>query len=87
MCLGQAFDVCFVDDAVVVLVPGWSVVSPVEEWVDDHGEHCVAEGVGVVVAGGVVECVGEEGFVSAAEPFDGFGVGVEEEFVGVAAVA
>ena len=43
--LGEALDVGFVDDAVVVLVPRQAVLAPVEEGVDDDREHRVAEAV------------------------------------------
>ena len=89
--LGEALDVGFVDDAVVVLVPRQAVLAPVEERVDHHREHRVAEAVldvrpGRVLAGRV-EVVGEQRLVAVGLAVDRLGVGVEQELRGVAAVA
>ena len=83
----QALDVHLVDDTVVVLVPGRTVVAPVEEGVHHHREHRVVERVVVVECVRVVETVGEERLVAVDLPVDRLRVRVEQQFRGIAAVA
>jgi hypothetical protein len=83
---GQALDVGLVDDRVVVLVAWRAVVAPVEERVDDHGEHGVAQRVRGVELCRVLEVVGVQRRVAVDLAVDRLGVRVQQELCGVAAM-
>ncbi len=88
--LGEALDVQLVNER---LVPGrarWSVVAPGEGGVHhgaERGEGGVVAVVGGQVVFGVAYLVAEERIVPAQVAADGLGVGVEEDFARVEAVA
>ncbi len=83
----QALDVGLVDDRVVVLVLRVPVAAPVEERVDHHREHRVAQAVGVVERLGLAEGVGEQRLVPVDLALDRLGVGVQQQLRRVAPVA
>ena len=85
--LGQALDVRLVDEGLVVGDGEAAVALPVEERVDDHAVRHVRRGVVVVAGVLVAEVVGEERLVPVDVAGRGLGVGVEEQLVGVAALA
>ena len=85
--LGEALDVRLVDEGLVVGDGGAAVALPVEERVDDHAVGHVRRGVVVVAGVLVAEVVGEERLVPVDLAGRGLGVGVEEQLVGVAALA
>ena len=82
----QALDVRLVDHRLVVLVRRRAVVAPVEERVDDHREHRVAQAVVVVEGLRLAEPVGEQRLVAVDLAVDGLGVRVEQQLRRVAAV-
>jgi len=79
--MGLVNDRFVVRDAQVV------VAVPVEERVDDHAHHHVRRGVVVIDGVRLAQVVGEEGGVPVHLPVHGFGVRVQEQFVGIEAVA
>ncbi len=83
MQLGEALDVCFVDDRLVVRRTRMTVAVPVEEWIDDHRAHHVRSRV-VVVETAVLEAVVEQRLVPVDGALDRLGVGVEQQFGRVA---
>ena len=87
--LGQAADVRLVDDAAVEADAGRSVVAPAEGAVDDAGLEVVGGAVALVIGEVVpgLHLVAEQGRVPLELADDGFGVGIEQELVGVEPVA
>jgi hypothetical protein len=85
---GEALDVHLVDEGFVPGRARAAVVAPGEGGVDDGGEGREG-GVVAVVEGEVVpaDAVAEEGVVPLDVAGDGLGVGVEDDLVGVEAVA
>lgn len=79
-----------VDHRIVVRDVGVLVVAPIEVGIDDGRLHGVGGRVKVVHRRGVVrafEPVGEQAFVAVDVAFDGLGIRVEQQFVGVASEA
>ena len=87
MGFGQALDVGLVDDGVGVLVVRWPVGAPVEVRVDHHRLRHARRGVVVVAAVRVAEVVAEQRLIPVEGSVDGLGVRVQQQLVGVAALA
>ena len=85
--LRQALDVGLVDDRLVVGDVEPAVALPVEERRDHDALHHVGGRVVVVARLGVAEVVAEERLVPVDVAAGGLGVGVEQQLVGVAALA
>ncbi len=84
---GQPAHMRLVDHRLVVRAVRRGVVAPVEGGVDHHGQHGVPETVGGVPLLRAVEPVPEERRVRVQPAVDGLGVGVQQQFGRVAAVA
>ena len=85
--LGQALDVGLVDDRLVVGDVERTVAFPVEERVDHHAVGHVRGRVVVVARVGVAEVVAEQRLVPVDLAGGRLRVGVEQQLVGVAALA
>ena len=75
----QSTNVRLVDDRLVVGMPRWPILLPVEERADHDRGHRVAEGVRVVTDVGGAEVVGVQRLVEVHRPVDRLGIGVEQE--------
>src|SRR5215203_2716887 len=73
-----------VDDALVVLMVGWSIMTPIEERRGNHRQHGVAQGVHVVELVRGNETVGEQRLVTVDLATDGLRVRIEQELRRVA---
>jgi hypothetical protein len=85
--LGEALDVGLVDHRLVVGNPQVLVTVPVEERVNDHAHHHVAGRVLVVSGLRLAQVVREQRRIPVHLAVDGLGVRVQQELVGVEAVA
>ena len=80
----ETLHVHLVNDALVVLVLRWSIVTPVEVRGGDHRQHGVAEGVKIIERRRVSEAVREQRLVTVDLATDGLGVRVQQELRRVA---
>ncbi len=97
MGLGHALDVCLVDDRLVVGRPRRAVGCPLEERVDDHAGHGVAQRVhhrrgstrgliGFHIFTGGRQVVGEQRLAEVEFAVEGLAIRIEQQLAGIAAV-
>ena len=97
MGLGHALDVCLVDDRLVVGRPRRAVGCPLEERVDDHAGHGVAQRIhhrrgstrgliGFPIFTGGRQVVGEQRLAEVEFAVEGLAIRIEQQLAGIAAV-